>query len=48
MKCVGAMLDIQADRVDDAVRTRNSGLDGALVMGIGDDLFYVFASSCAG
>ena len=41
------MLDVQANRVDHAIGARNSGLDGALVMCIGANLFNVVAISSA-
>src|SRR2546423_15596421 len=43
MKRITSMLDIEADRVDNAVGIHNGGLDGALVAGIGGDLFEAFA-----
>src|SRR5262245_66073455 len=43
MKRVASMLDIEADRVDHAVGTRNGGLHGALVVRIGGDLFEAVA-----
>jgi hypothetical protein len=43
MKRVTSMLDIEADRIDNAVGTRNGGLYGALVVRIGDDLFEAVA-----
>ena len=39
MKRITSMLDIEADRVDNAVGTHNGGLYGALVVCIGGDLF---------
>src|SRR6516164_7897986 len=39
MKRITSMLDIEADRVDNAVGTHNGGLYGALVVRIGGDLF---------
>jgi hypothetical protein len=39
MKRITSMLDIEADRVDNAVGTRNGGLYGALVVCIGGDQF---------
>src|ERR1700730_12367786 len=46
MKRITSMLDIEADRVDNAVGTRNGGLYGALVVRIGGDLFEaVYGSS---
>jgi hypothetical protein len=43
MKCVASTLDVQTDRIGDAVGARNGGLYGALVMCIGGDLFDVVA-----
>jgi hypothetical protein len=43
MKRITSMLDIEADRVDNAVGTRNGGLYGALVVRIGGDLFEAVA-----
>jgi hypothetical protein len=43
MKSIKSMLDIEADRVDNAVGTQNGGLYGALVVCIGGDLFEVVA-----
>jgi hypothetical protein len=41
MKRITSMLDIEANRVDNAVGTHNGALDGAL--GIGGDLFEAVA-----
>ena len=43
MKRIASMLDIEADRVDNAVGTRNGGLHGALIVRIGGDLFEAVA-----
>src|SRR5262249_29423170 len=43
MKRITSMLDIEADRVDDAVGTHDGGLHGALVVRIGGDLFEAVA-----
>jgi hypothetical protein len=43
MKRIRSMLDIEADRVDNAIGTRNGGLYGALVVCIGSDLFEAVA-----
>ena len=43
MKRIRSMLDIEADRVDNAVGTRNGGLYGALVVCIGGELFEAVA-----
>jgi hypothetical protein len=43
MKRITSMLDVQADRVDNPVGTRNGGLDGALVVCICGDLFEAIA-----
>src|SRR5262249_59030377 len=47
MERICAMLDVEADRVDDAVGTRDGGLHGALVVGIGGDLLEAVAPSLA-
>ena len=43
MKRITSMLDIEANRVDNAVGTHNGALDGALVACIGGDLFEAVA-----
>jgi len=43
MKRIASLLDIEADRVDNAVGTNNGGLYGALVVRIGGDLFEAVA-----
>jgi hypothetical protein len=43
MKRIASMFDVEADRVDNPVGTRNGGLDGALVVCIGGDLFEAVA-----
>jgi hypothetical protein len=43
MKRITSMLNIEADRVDNAVGTHNGGLYGALVVRIGGDLFEAVA-----
>jgi len=47
MKRICAMLDVEADRVDDAVGTRDGGLYGALVVDISGDLLEAVAPSLA-
>src|SRR5262249_2650865 len=39
MKRIASMLDIEADRVDNAVGTRDGGRHGAVVLRLGGDLF---------
>jgi hypothetical protein len=43
MKRITSMLDMEADRVDNAVGTHNGALDGALVACICGDLFEAVA-----
>jgi hypothetical protein len=43
MKRITSMLDIEADRVDNAVGAHNGALDGAIVVCIGGDRFEVAA-----
>jgi hypothetical protein len=43
MKRITRLLDIEADRVDNALGTHNGALDGALVACIGGDLFEAVA-----
>src|SRR5262249_50339784 len=47
MKRICAMLDVEADRVDDAVGTCDGGLYGALVVGISGNLLEAVAPSLA-
>ena len=43
MKRIRSMLDIETDRVHNAIGTHNGGLDGALVACIGGHLFEAVA-----